>query len=307
MAKIHYICIPMTLRFPSLLMLRRLCLGVSLIMTIDPVFANSIDVQGHRGARAVLPENSLPAFQYALEIGVDTLEFDMGVTSDGVVVVIHDQQINPVICQRKDGSNVKKGLLVHQLTLEQIKEFDCGSKQNPRFDQQRLAPGTEIPTLAEVFDLVQSSTLENANTVLFNIETKSDPETPDAQPAPKEFVEAVIKVVREYGFENRVTLQSFDHRTLIAANELAPELRLAALFKEQPKNWIEAADAAQADIVSPHLKLINAKEVKDMQDAGLAVVPWTANSKRQWDRLIKIGVDGIITDDPEPLLKYLGR
>jgi len=284
-----------------------LAIVLFMVMAIDLSFAKNIDVQGHRGARAVLPENSIPAFEYALDIGVDTLEFDMGVTRDGVVVVIHDQQINPVICQRKDGSEVAPGLLVHQLTLKEIKEFDCGARLNPRFKNQRLIPGTEIPTLADVFDLVRDSDLAAAKTVLFNIETKSDPRKPEAQPTPSEFVEAVVKVVREYGFEKRTTLQSFDHRTLRAAKEIAPELRLAALFKEKPENWVAAADAAEADIVSPHFKLINAKQVKEMQDAGLAVIPWTANSKRQWEQLVKMGVDGIISDDPEPLLEFLGR
>jgi len=231
----------------------------------------------------------------------------MGVTSDGVVIVMHDQQINPIICQYKNGEAAADGLLVHQLTLEQIKEFDCGAKQNPRFPEQKIIPGTEIPTLAEVFALVRDSELENAKTVLFNIETKSDPEIPQAQPTPDEFVEAVIKVVREFGFENRVTLQSFDHRTLISAKKRAPELRLSALFGDQPEDWVAAADAAEADIVSPHFKLLSSKEVKTMQDAGLAVIPWTANKKRQWEKLIKMGVDGIITDDPGPLLDFLGR
>ena len=268
---------------------------------------SKLDIQGHRGARSVLPENTLAAFQYALEIGVDTLELDMGVSQDGVVVVLHDQRINPTICQYKNGQDVPEGLLVHQLSLAQIKEFDCGSRPNPRFENQRLVPGSEIPTLIEVFDLVKQSKLANAKTVLFNIETKSDPNAPLAQPEPREFVSAVIEIVREYGFENRVTLQSFDHRTLVVAKEIAPELRLAALFEDKPDDWVEAADAAEADIVSPHFKLIDSNSVETMQEAGLAVIPWTANSKRQWERLIKMGVDGIITDDPEPLLKLLGR
>ena len=280
---------------------------ITYLMVTDLDLTSALDIQGHRGARSVRPENTLAAFQYALEIGVDTLEFDMGVSRDGVVTVLHDQQINPVICQYKDGREVPEGLLVHQLDLTQLKEFDCGSRPNPRFENQCTAPGSEIPTLAEVFELVKNSDLANAKTVLFNIETKSDPKTPSAQPKPEDFVKAVIEVVREYGLENRVTLQSFDHRTLVAAKEIAPELRLAALFENRPDNWVEAADAAEADIVSPHFKLIQAIDVQSMHEAGLAVIPWTANSKRQWERLIKMGVDGIITDDPEPLLKLIGR
>jgi len=284
-----------------------LLLALSLLIMSDLDFALAVDVQGHRGARAVLPENSLPALQYALELGVDTLEFDMGVSKDGVVMVMHDQKINPVICQYKDGSDIESGLWLHQLTLEELKQFDCGSKQNPRFDQQTLVPGTEIPTLAEVFEMVKHSDLPKAKTVNFNIETKSDPNLPHAQPDAKEFVEAVVSVVRQYGLESRVTLQSFDPATLLASKEIAPDLQRSALFRYKPDNWIDAAESVDADIISPHHSAIGTKDVKTIQDAGLAVIPWTANSKRQWARLMKLGVDGIITDDPEALLRYLER
>jgi glycerophosphoryl diester phosphodiesterase len=285
--------------------MKALLLALTLLSMIEPNPADAIEVQGHRGARAVLPENSLPALKYALEIGVDTLEFDMGVTADGVVVVVHDQQINPLICQYKDGSVIEGDLWVHQLTLEQIKQFDCGSKQNPRFEKQVTIAGTEIPTLAEVFEMVASSGLANAKTVAFNIETKSDPSTPHAQPSAEKFVEAVLEVVQQYGLESRVTLQSFNPATLIAANEIAPNLQLSALFREKPDNWLDAAEAVGADIISPHHSLLGRRDVEQIQEAGLAVIPWTANSKRQWTRLIRLGVDGIITDDPEALLKFI--
>ena len=276
-------------------------------MIIDPDFAQAIEVQGHRGARAVLPENSLPALKHALELGVDTLEFDMGVSQDGVVVVVHDQQINPVICQYKNGSEIEKGLWIHQLTLEKIKQFDCGSKQNPRFDKQITVPGSEIPTLAEVFEMVINSGLPNAKTINFNIETKSNPDKPHAQPNADAFVDAVLKVVRHYDLESRVTLQSFDPATLIAAKSSAPDLQLALLLEDKPDDWVAAAEAVGADIISPYHKLLGRKDVEAIQEAGLAVIPWTANSKRQWARLMKLGVDGIITDDPEALLQYLER
>lgn len=266
-----------------------------------------IDVQGHRGARAVLPENSLAAFEYAIELGVDTLEFDMGVTQDGVVVVIHDQKINPVICQYKNGDPIEEELWVHQLSYEQIKQFDCGSKQNPRFKKQKTITGTEIPALEEVFEMVKNSTLENAKTVLFNIETKSDPSLPFAQPEPDVFVELVYETVKKFGLENRVTLQSFDHRTLVSAAQYAPELQRSALFSEAPEDWLQAAIDADAHVISPHHQIINRKTVELLQEEGLAVIPWTANSKRQWARLIKLGVDGIISDDPKALIDFLSR
>jgi glycerophosphoryl diester phosphodiesterase len=278
-----------------------------LIMINDTDATEHIDVQGHRGARAVLPENTMIAFEYALELGVDTLEFDMGVSKDGEVVVTHDQKINPVICQTKNGESIEEGLWVHQLSLAEIKQFDCGSKVNPRFGDQKMVPGSEIPTLREVFTMVNESKLANAKTIMFNIETKSDPLIPDAQPEPDVFVSAVYEVIKDFGFEHRVTLQSFDHRTLLSAARLAPDLQRSALFKDAPDDWLEAALAADAHIISPHHQIIDRKSVTAMQDEGLAVIPWTANSKRQWARLLKLGVDGIITDDPKALMVYLER
>jgi len=280
---------------------------ILLVMTNNAMANKQLDVQGHRGARAVLPENTLPAFEHALELGVDTLELDMGVSKDGVVVVSHDQDINPEICQTEDGKNVEKGLLIHQLTLAEIKSFDCGSKLNSRFTKQVTVPGTQIPTLSEVFEMVAASNAANASKVRFNIETKSNEQRPDAQPSPNKFVELVLKVVHEFDLEARVTLQSFDHRTLRAAKQQAPQLELAALFEKKPENWIAAARSAHADIVSPYFKDINAESVANMQRSGLKVIPWTANQASDWEKLVSMQVDGIITDDPEPLLKFLGR
>ena len=276
-------------------------------MSMSAIANDELDVQGHRGARAVLPENTLPAFAYALEIGVDTLELDMGVSKDGVVVVYHDQEVNPAICQTQAGGNVAKGLLIHELTLTQIKSFDCGARINPRFPKQTPQPGTQIPTLDEVFAMAAKSSAENAPTVRFNIETKSKEDKPNAQPSPKEFVRAVLKVVDKYELRSRVTLQSFDHRTLLEAKKQAPELELAALFEDKPKDWVSATQAAKADIVSPNFNDISASDVANIQAAGLKVIPWTANSIADWEKLLKMKVDGIITDDPEPLLEFLGR
>ncbi len=271
------------------------------------LFAAAFDVQGHRGARSVLPENSLPAFEYALRVGVSTLELDTGITKDGVVVVTHDQQINPTICQYKNGAKAKSGLLIHQLTLSEVKEFDCGSRANPRFKRQTLIPGTEIPTLREVFDMVAESSLPEAKRIHFNIETKSNPRKTGAQPSPEEFARLIIKLVDEYKLEERVILQSFDHRTLVAAHQQRPDLKLAALFHNNLTDWVTPTLAAKASIVSPKHTNLNASEVAAIHAANLQVIPWTANTEKSWKKLIEMNVDGIITDDPEPLVKMLEK
>ena len=279
---------------------------LALQLFLKPAMAE-IEVQGHRGARSALPENSLPGFNYALELGVDTLELDMGVSKDGVVVVVHDQKINPTICQYKSGEPIEGELWIHQLSLDEIKAIDCGSKVNPRFSQQTLIPGTEIPTLAEVFQLVKDSSFSKAEDVLFNIETKSNPSQPQAQPEPEVFIKAVLAVIDEFDLRDRVCIQSFDHRTLLAAHQYAPEVQRSALFERPVDNWAEAALEVKADIVSPYFKLISKDNVVSMQAAGLRVIPWTANTTEDWDTLLELGVDGIISDDPAALLQHLAR
>ena len=267
----------------------------------------SLDVQGHRGARAVLPENSLPAFQYALEIGVDTIELDTVVSRDDEVIVFHDLQINPKICRYNDGSAVTKTLWVRQLALDEIKRFDCGSQVNANFKQQKPIPGTQIPTLREVFELVSGSELPNSETVRFNIEIKSGQQTPQAQPKPSELANQILKLVDEFGLHQRVIIQSFDHRTLIATHALNPKIELAALFRENLDDWVTPTLAAKARVVSPRHTHLTKNEVETIQAAGLRVIPWTANTQRAWKRLIQMGVDGIITDDPLPLMQLIGR
>jgi glycerophosphoryl diester phosphodiesterase len=255
----------------------------------------SITVQGHRGARTVRPENTLPAFEFAIEAGADVLELDLGVTSDNVLVVHHDQSINLKICQGPEGETA-----IRRLTLEQVKQFDCGSKRAEGFPRQELAPGARIPTLDEVLALAPKGSF------WFNIEIKSNPKRPELAPEPEEFARLVAGAVRKHKLENRVVVQSFDWRNLKALKAIAPELRLAALYGGLPKDFVKiAAEAGGVPIVSPHHLLITKGRVKKAQKAGLEVVPWTANDAKQWDRLIKANVDSIITDDPAALIEHL--
>lgn len=256
--------------------------------------APRIHVQGHRGARAVLPENTLPAFEYAIEVGADVLELDLGVTKDNIVVVSHDPVLDPRICR---GPSRKAG--IRELTLPELRAWDCGALKNPRFPRQKPAPGTPIPTLDEVFELADRGDFH------FNIETKSFPDTPEYTPSPEEFARLVVEAVRRHGLEERVIVQSFDFRTLHAVRKLAPQIRLSALYASGLRDFVSVAREAGAEIISPHYSLVTREKVRRAHEAGLQVVPWTANRRRIWDRLIKAGVDGIITDDPEGLIRYL--
>jgi glycerophosphoryl diester phosphodiesterase len=269
--------------------------------------AQKIQIHGHRGARGVRPENTLPAFEYALKAGVDVLEFDLVVTKDDQLVVSHDAHINPVICVGPKGQPVAKDTPIRQLTLAQVRKYDCGSKQNPRFPDQVLVPGTRIPTLEEVLKNVKASKHPAAKTVHFNIETKIEPARPDLYPSPKRFAELVVQALNRAAVVPRTILQSFDARTLIAAKARDPKLRTSMLISDNAPPMVPIAKALKAEFISPHHLWITAEEVSKLHAAGVQVVPWTANSPEAWQRLVKLGVDGIITDYPGRLTAWMKK
>jgi len=256
--------------------------------------AHRVEVQGHRGARARRPENTIPAFEYAISQGVDVLELDMNVTKDGVLVVSHDPVLHPPVC-----SGPVPQANIHDLTLAQVREWDCGKIQNPAFTTQQAIPGTKMPTLDEVFNLAPKGNFQ------FNIETKITEKKPELAPPPDEFVRLVLAAVKAHHLESRVTLQSFDFRTLHEMKKIAPEIRRVALYSGPAKDFVQIAQEAEADIVSPEFHLVTPEQVEAAHKAGLRVIPWTPDKPEDWDRLVAAGVDGIITDDPASLIEHL--
>ncbi len=256
--------------------------------------APKILVHGHRGARAMRPENTIPAFEYAIQAGVDVLELDMAVTKDNVLVVSHDPYLEPPVC-----SGPQPKATIHELTLAQVREWDCGKLKNPGFPKQTPVPGTRMPTLDEVFDLAPRGNFH------FNIETKIFADHPELTPSPEEFSKLVLAAIRKHHLEKRVMLQSFDFRTLHAMKKLAPEIPLVALWEGGNRDFVSIAQDAEATIVSPQYRLVTPEKVKAAHDAGLQVVPWTANTPADWDKLIAAQVDAIISDDPAELIAYL--
>ena len=268
--------------------------SIGVLVAADPT--HHVEIHGHRGARAMRPENTIPAFEYAIAAGVDVLELDMAVTKDGVIVVSHDPILHPPVC-----SGPKPEVAIHTLTLAEVKQWDCGKIQNPAFHKQQTIPGTRVPTLEEVFNLAPKGTFK------FNIETKIFPDHPELTPPPAEFVRLVLALIRKHHLESRVILQSFDFRTLHEMKKQAPEIRLAALYSGPSKSFVEIAKEAGADMISPEFKLVTPLRVRESQAAGYPVVPWTADTPEDWDRLIAAGVDAIITDDPAGLIAHLKR
>ncbi|MCC6264756.1 MAG: glycerophosphodiester phosphodiesterase [Bryobacterales bacterium] len=254
-------------------------------------------VEGHRGARWAMPENTIPAFRHAIKVGADVLELDVGVTKDNVLVVSHDLEIKPAICKGPEGLP----RAIRQLTLSEIKQFDCGWMKNPDFPEQQAIPGTRMPTLEEVF-----RELAPLGGFRFNVEMKSNPAKPDLTPPADEFARLVLAEIRKFKLEKRVVVQSFDFGMLRALGRIAPQLSRAALFSAKGDGFLAIAkEAGGVDVLSPQLRLVTPENVREAHAAGLTVVPWTANQPEEWQTLIDAGVDAIITDHPEGLLKYL--
>jgi glycerophosphoryl diester phosphodiesterase len=294
----------------------------------------SIDIQGHRGARGLLPENTLPAFARALSIGVTTLELDCAITRDGVVVVSHDSTLNPDITRDADGRWLTRDdLAISRFTFDELQRFDVG-RINPvsayavRFAQQQAVDGTRMPRLADVFALARRA---GNDTVRFNIETKISPLHPQRTVAPDVFARALIAVVKASEVEHRVVMQSFDWRTLAVAQAEAPAIATACLSAQQPfMDNILAHDAASPWNAGRHVRQFNgslprmvkaaggaiwspcaddvdAAVVGEAQALGLTVVVWTVNSAADMRRLMALNVDGIISDYPDVLRRVAGE
>jgi len=287
--------------------------------------APALDLQGHRGARGLFPENTLPAFAKALEIGVTTLELDTAITRDGVIVVSHDATLNPDITRDASGQWIKrKDIAIHHLTWAELQQYDVGridpkSGYAGRFPRQRPVDGTRMPRLSDVFTLARRA----GNTaVRFNIETKISPEHPQRTLPPEVFARALISLVREQKLESRVTIQSFDWRTLQVVQREAPQITAVYLSAQQVwQDNIRAGEssspwtaglhvsrfgsvplmikAAGGTVWSPYFGEITRDAVREAQQAGLKVVVWTVNNETDAARMLDFGVDGIISDYPD--------
>ncbi len=289
-----------------------LCLALGLFMD-----ANAIEVQGHRGARAYLPENSLPAFKAAIDAGVDVLELDLLMTKDGALVIHHDYFLNDTLCAKLDGTPLSSNQLVRTLTLSEIKMVDCGCKKNVEFPEQKQVAGTQVPTLQELFALIQSSSA--AGGVRLNLEIKRDPRHPDWCAPPLEMAQAVVQAVRASGFSSRVYYSSFDPESLAAVRKVDPTAVLGLIFSDESlqlasqrdpaggKSYLmQIASALKVSILSPdHELLHSADDVRALQNAGFRVIAWTVNEKARWEELSRMGVDGIISDRPIELKQFL--
>jgi glycerophosphoryl diester phosphodiesterase len=269
------------------------------------------DVQGHRGARGLAPENTLPAFRRALGLGVATLELDTVVSADSQVVVSHDPVMSDVFCTHPDGRPVEPGedIALFALPYAEIARFDCGSRPNPRFPEQRREAVSK-PLLRDVIRLAEAWAREHDRPVFYNVETKSTPAGDGGlHPPPAAFVDLIWDVVEAEGVAERFTLQSFDVRTLQAARARTLPIRLALLVADihvtSDRSALRYLDDGLdtlgfiPEIYSPEHTLVTQPVVAAAHELGMVVIPWTVNERAAMERLVGLGVDGLITDYPD--------
>jgi glycerophosphoryl diester phosphodiesterase len=275
-----------------------------LISTNTLMAQYTLDIQGHRGARGKMPENSIPAFIYALDQGVTTLELDVVITKDGQVVVSHEPFLSHEICfdslNNKIPEAKEKEFNIYQMSYEEVSKCDCGSKGNPRFTEQTKIK-TSKPLLSEVIREVEKHIKGTTHfEVQYNIEIKSDKSGDDIfHPSPEIFSEIVYAVIAEYLPWSRIVIQSFDFRTLKYWHQKYPDVKLAVLvenLKSIKSNLINLG--FNPSIYSPDFKLLSKNKVGELHNLGIMVVPWTVNDKKDMKKLVSWKVDGIITDYP---------
>lgn len=314
--------------------MRFLAAGAALLAAAT---VHAFDLQGHRGARGLAPENTLPAFERALALGVTTLELDIAITRDGVLVIHHDPTLNPNTTRDASGAWLaQRGPAIHTLTWAQLQAYDVGrlkpgSDYGRNYPDQRPVDGTRIPRLSDLFDLVNRS---GNDRVRFAIETKVTPEKPEETLAPEPFAQAVVGEIRKAGMQRRSQILSFDWRTLQVVQKIAPEIPTVYLSAQQ--RWLDNIGANDSNdsggsrwtagfqfrdhgSIAKMVKSaggafwsvfhgdLDAPKVKEAQALGLKVLVWTVNDPAAMARVIGYGVDGLITDRPDVAIEVLKR
>ncbi len=292
-----------------------------------------LEIDGHRGARGLLPENTLPAFERAIALGVDGLEFDIGLTRDGVPVVHHDPALDPDHTRDAGGAWLASpGPLLRDLDLAALSGFDVGRARTGgptanRFPHQEPRDGARIPALAEVLALGRRP---GAGAVRFSIEIKRSPLAPDETAEPEAFARAVVAAVRKEGMIPRASVRAFDWRVLREIRKLAPDLPIACLTVEQswldtilrdrpePSPWASGLNIHEhggsvprmvhrfgGPVWSPFYTDLTAESFTEARSLGLKVVVWTVNEVSDMRALARLGVDGIVTDYPDRAIEAL--
>jgi len=296
--------------------------------------AQAFDLQGHRGARGLAPENTLPGFARTLGIGVSTLETDIAVSRDGVLLISHDPALNPDITRGPDGQFLaSRGPVIWHTDFAELQRYDVGrlkpgTRYAAQYPEQQPHDGARLPKLDELFALVKKS--GNAH-VRFALEIKVRPDAPDETMSPEPFARALVEAVRAGGMAQRTTILSFDWRALQAVQKLAPEIGTVYLSIQQrnfdnigagrpgASPWTAGISHAEHGSVPKMVKAaggriwssfhgeLDAAKVKEAQGLGLTVLAWTVNEPARIAQVMDMGVDGIVSDQPDLVRQEMQR
>ncbi|HEY9008643.1 MAG TPA: glycerophosphodiester phosphodiesterase family protein [Ohtaekwangia sp.] len=285
-------------------------LAIASLSSSAQIYMPKFEVQGHRGARGLKPENTIPAFITALDSGVMTLEMDVVITKDGQVVLSHEPFMSAAICLDSTGKSFsekdEKKYNIYEMTYADVLRYDCGSKGNEKFpEQEKLSVSKPLlkDVIVSVEDHIKSFTQYEVD---YNIEIKCSPETDKKfHPPVEEYSDIVYALINQYLPLERVVIQSFDFRALRYWHKKYPEVRLAALVEN-----LKSIDANLNDlgfnpsIYSPYYKLLTKDKVTQLHKKKIRVIPWTVNEEKEMLLLKGMGVDGFITDYPDRARKY---
>jgi len=274
---------------------------------------SNLDVQGHRGCRGLMPENTLPAFMKAVEIGVTTLELDLVVSADKHLVVSHEPWMSHIICSHPKGKPVtrreQKSLNIYKMPYKDVQTYDCGIRMHPDFPNQVKVNAIKPSLNMVVRSVRRFAEDQHYREPAYNIEIKSDEKYYDVYvPKPAVFVELVVEEIRRLGIENQTTVQSFDVNVLEELKKVEDrKFRIAFLTGKGRKFAKNLSKLSfKPDIYSPKYKLLSENTINELHQQDIKVIPWTINDKAEMELLINWGVDGIITDYPDLIAGKMG-
>ena len=272
-----------------------------------------VEIHGHRGARGYLPENTIPSFIRAIELGATAIELDVVISKDKNVVVSHEPYMSSKICNCPDGKqirNPKKLHNIYQMNYTEISKYDCGSRKQKNFPYQTNM-AVNKPLLEDVFAQIESYlTKNNLKPIVYNIEIKSDERVDNIfQPEPSEYVAIFLQSIESFQINlSRILVQSFDLRILQELHKINDEVQISFLIanaKTIDSNIDELG--FQPNYYTPYYKLLNQKKVSYLHSRNIKVGTWTVNSSKEIARMINIGVDAIISDYPDKVLFELTK
>ncbi len=272
----------------------------------------TFDWQGHRGARGLVPENTVPSFLKALEFNIRTLEMDAAISQEGKVIISHEPWFSHEISSDSEGKPIsdesEKNYLIHQMTTAEIKAFDVGSRGNERFPAQQKMK-IHKPTLEEVVRAVNDFCKKNNQELpYYNIEIKSRPEWDgELSPTPSKFAQILLDEIKQLGIKDKTCIQSFDIRSLLAINDLDQHITTAYLI-ENINPFEENMDKLDftPSIYSPYFQLVTQELAEQVHKKGMLLIPWTVNDIPAMQRMVNLKVDGIITDYPNLIEQVKG-